>query len=83
MADLSVVYPVVRGTGPLLAFVGAAVFLGERPSRLAAGGASLVVLGVFLLSGGRTNRSGILVGVATGALVASYTLWDGWAVKSL
>ncbi len=83
LADLSVVYPVVRGTGPLLAFVGAAVFLGERPSRLAAGGASLVVLGVFLLSGGRTNRSGILVGVATGALVASYTLWDGWAVKSL
>ncbi len=83
LADLSVVYPVVRGTGPLLAFIGAAAFLGERPSLLAAGGAALVVLGVFLLSGGRTNRSGLLAGVATGALVAAYTLCDGWAVKSL
>src|ERR1700712_1658249 len=34
-ADLSIVYPVARGTGPLLSFVGAIVVLAERPSAVA------------------------------------------------
>lgn len=83
VADLSVVYPVVRGTGPLLSFVGAAVLLGETPSALGAAGAALVVAGVFLLAGGRLAGRGALYGIGTGALVASYTVWDGWAVKTL
>ena len=51
-ADLSVVYPLARGTGPLVSFFGAIVLLGERPSLLAAAGALLVVSGVFLIAGG-------------------------------
>ncbi|MFZ5479466.1 MAG: EamA family transporter [Myxococcota bacterium] len=82
-ADLSVVYPVVRGTGPLLAFVGAAAFLGERPSAIAALGAGLVVAGVLTLTGGLRVGPGLAHGLGTGALVASYTVWDGWAVKTL
>lgn len=82
-ADLSVVYPMVRGTGPLLSFIGAAVVLGERPSALSTAGALAVVAGVFLLAGGRVARSALGVGLGTGALVAAYTLWDGWAVKTL
>ncbi len=82
-ADLSLVYPVIRGTGPLLAFVGATVVLHERPSALAVAGALLVVAGVFLLTGGRTNLRAAGLGLATGALVAAYTVWDGWAVKTV
>src|SRR5439155_17216253 len=52
VGDLSVVYPLARGTGPLISIVGAIVLLGERPTLLALGGAALVVVGVFLIAGG-------------------------------
>src|SRR5688572_6928076 len=32
VGDLSVVYPIARGTGPLISSLGAIVLLGERPS---------------------------------------------------
>ena len=48
--DLSVVYPVARGTGPVLATVAAVALLGERPSPVAVAGAALVALGVFALA---------------------------------
>jgi drug/metabolite transporter (DMT)-like permease len=51
-SDLSIVYPVARGTGPLLSFVGAIALLAERPSAVAVAGALLVVVGVLILAGG-------------------------------
>ena len=98
-ADLSIVYPVARGTGPLLSFVGAIVVLGEHPGIVAAAGAMLVVVGVFVLADGRTlwrqmrapstspahDRAivGLLWGGLTGMLIAAYTVNDGYAVKVL
>ena len=96
-ADLSIVYPVARGTGPLLSFVGAIAVLNERPSLLAAAGAVLVVAGVLMIAGGgrlwtalRTRDAshgavlaGLRWGAITGALIAAYTLNDGYAVKVL
>lgn len=88
-ADLSVVYPVARGTGPLIAFIGAVLVLGERPTALATAGAALVVGGVFWLAGGPAvlrasrQRAGLAYGVAIGTCIAAYTVWDGWAVKVL
>lgn len=86
--DLSVVYPIARGTGPLLSFAGAAWFLGERPTVIALFGVLLVVSGIALVAdlkrmSGRASRTGILWGVFTGACIASYTVNDGWAVKYL
>ena len=87
--DLSVVYPLARGTGPLLSFGGAVLFLHERPTLLAVAGALLVVLGIMLLSGGlnlwraRTARAGIFWGAMTGVTIACYTLVDGYSVKVL
>lgn len=85
--DYSFVYPVARGTGPLLAFVGACVFLGERPALLAAAGVSLVALGILLLSGfasaGSLSWSALFWGVATGVTIAGYTLVDAYSVKAL
>lgn len=87
VSELSVVYPVARGLGPTLSTLGAVILLDERPGWLAILGAALVVLGVFGLAGGRVRGDGVLRGVAwgglTGALIASYTLVDGNAVRNL
>jgi drug/metabolite transporter (DMT)-like permease len=85
--DLSVVYPLARGTGPLLSMIGAILLLGERPSPLAVVGAMLILVGVFSIAGGgqmmrsRHVASGVGYGLLTGLLIASYTLWDKWAVS--
>jgi len=93
-SDLSIVYPIARGTGPLLSFVGAIAILGERPSWVAAVGALLVVAGVVVIAGGRrlwhelrvpgsNVLPGLRWGATTGFLIAAYTLNDGYAVKVL
>src|SRR5262245_10618273 len=48
--DLSLVYPLARGTGPLLSSLAAIVFLGERPSVIALAGALLIIGGVIFLT---------------------------------
>ena len=93
-ADLTVVYPVARGSGPLLASVGAVLLLGEAVTLLGAAGILAVCGGVFLIAGGpRLFRgagaahdkalAGVRWGAATGALIAAYTVIDGYAVKVL
>lgn len=51
-SDLTVVYPIARGTGPLLSSLLAVLLLGEALSLLGALGLAGVVLGVFLIAGG-------------------------------
>ncbi|MEO8063848.1 MAG: DMT family transporter [Pseudomonadota bacterium] len=87
-SDLSVVYPIARGTGPLLSFIGAALLLGEVPTAQSIAGLILIVAGILLVAGlvGHHERApavGVLYGLTTGALIALYTLNDGWAVKVL
>lgn len=87
--DLSLVYPVARGTGPLLAAVGAITLLGERPGALAIGGALTITAGVLVLSLRRDAESGraapmspgLRYGLLTGVFIALYTLWDSAAVR--
>lgn len=87
--DLSLVYPLARGTGPVLSTTAAIVFFAERPSALAILGAALVAVSVFILtsSGGlkavMTARTAVLYGLFTGAIIAAYTLWDKYAVSTL
>lgn len=52
VSDLTMVYPVARGSGPLLSSVGAVIVLGETLSLTGAAGAMAVVVGVFLIAGG-------------------------------
>ena len=52
VADLTVVYPLARGSGPLLSSAIAVLFLGEHLSALGAAGIGAVVLGVLLIAGG-------------------------------
>ena len=94
-ADLTVVYPLARGSGPLLSSMMAIFFLGEQISSLGLIGILGVVGGVFLIAGGpglwraaqdpqqqqARVRTGIFYGGVTGLFIASYTVVDGYAVK--
>jgi drug/metabolite transporter (DMT)-like permease len=80
LGDLSTVYPLARGVGPLLATIGGIVILGERPGPL----------GVLVLarSGVRSaaaagQASGVGAGLLTGLFIAGYTLWDAHAVADV
>lgn len=50
--DFSLIYPLARGTGPLISTLAAVVFLGERPSSLAIAGGLVIVASIFWLTGG-------------------------------
>ncbi|UVA79742.1 DMT family transporter [Pandoraea commovens] len=89
VGDLSVVYPLARGTGPLLSSIGAIVLLGERPGWLALVGIALVVCGVLVIAGGErlfrrgSMHAGAGWGVLTGGFIAAYTLADAYAIRTL
>lgn len=99
VADLTVVYPLARGSGPLISSMVAIVFLGESLTTLGAAGIAGVVAGVFLIAGGpamlRTatrhgsgearerTLKGVYYGLLTGLFIAGYTVVDSYAVKVL
>src|SRR6059036_209556 len=84
--DLSLVYPIARASGPLLATIGAIAIFGEHPTLMAISGALAIVAGALVLTGDpralRRDGAGRAVGfaLATGAVIALYTLWDKTAV---
>lgn len=86
--DLSLVYPLARGSGPLMTVVVAILLLNERPSAVAVVGALAICGGAVLLTGNlrRLRERGSLpaVGFAllTGGMIASYTLVDKVAVAA-
>lgn len=91
-ADLSVVYPVARGTGPLFAVLGAIHFLHEQPSWVGWVGILAILSGVLYMGGARNPAAlfrqphllkGVYWGGITGGFIALYTLLDAWAVKVL
>ncbi|HWO42463.1 MAG TPA: DMT family transporter, partial [Candidatus Eisenbacteria bacterium] len=85
--DLSLVYPLARGTGPLLSSLAAIVFFGERPPPAALAGALLVVGGIVVLTVDPNRlrlidtRKPVLYALITGLFIAGYTLWDKQAVS--
>ncbi|ASU77939.1 EamA family transporter [Actinopolyspora erythraea] len=90
VGDMSVVYPLARGTGPLLALLIAVLLLDERPGVTGVAGGLLVVLGVLVITsggGGARPRAGQLAGIGfgllTGGMIALYTVWDAYAVTVL
>lgn len=89
-ADLTVVYPVARGAGPLISTIGAVLLLGERPGLWGWVGIATLLLGVGLITGLLRRRTltpmvaaGLRWGALTGALIATYTVVDAWGIKRL
>ena len=96
VSDLTVVYPVARGTGPLVSSLLAVALLGEALTLHGALGVLCVCGGVFIVAGGPALlraahdpaqrarvHAGVTWGAATGLLIAVYTLLDGYSVKRL
>jgi drug/metabolite transporter (DMT)-like permease len=89
VGDLSLVYPLARGTGPVLSTLAAVALLGERPTLVAVGGTVLIAVGVFILTGDPRKlraagiHEGVWYGIATGVVIAGYTIWDKQAVSAV
>jgi drug/metabolite transporter (DMT)-like permease len=76
--DLSQVYPLSRGTAPLIVAVAGALFLGEAmdPARIAA--VLAIAAGIILMAGrGGLGWAGLGWALVTAGFTAAYTLADG------
>lgn len=88
LGDVSLVYPLARGTGPLLTTIGSIVIFAERPAPIAVAGALIViggvaVIGFFGTRGLGFDRAAMSYGIATGLMIACYTMWDSFSVTRL
>ncbi|MBN1530853.1 MAG: EamA family transporter [Thermoleophilaceae bacterium] len=83
--DLSLVYPLARGSGPVIATIAAIVLLGERPGPVVLTGGAIVVLAILSLAAPavRAGAPGTSWALATGLTIALYTIWDKHAVDGL
>ena len=84
--ELSLVYPVSRGSAPLLVAFGASAFFSEVPTTMELGGLILASLGIaaFALErkkGEDWDYRPFLYGLAIAAFVSAYTLADGIGVR--
>ncbi len=87
----TVVYPVVRGTGPLFTVIGAGLVFGEHYAPLQWFGVCLLVAGILglavynlrhLTAERDTLVSALTFAAATGAFVAIYTTYDAWGIRA-
>ena len=88
--DLSLVFPVMRGSAPLLTAIFAALALGEHLSALSIAGLVIASLATVIFAlpeknfGGShaVRNSALLWAIATGACVAIYNVIDAQGVRS-
>ncbi|MHA3980167.1 EamA family transporter [Halovulum sp. GXIMD14794] len=90
-AAYTVVYPVVRGTGPLITVLGAWVVFGEAFTLTQWGGVLLLSGGIFGLAAWNLSRAqvdlpalraALALAFGTGIIVAAYTVYDAWGIRS-
>ena len=84
--DLSHVYPIARGSAPLIVAVISVAILGETLSRQAALAVVLVALGIMSLTltrgaGGFREPKAMLYALGTGVFIAGYTVVDGLGAR--
>ena len=88
IGDLSVIYPLARGTGPMLSTIAAIVVLGEHPSSVALVGTVLIGLGIVVITGNPFKlaepaaRKPMIFAILCGTMIAGYTLSDKLAVST-
>lgn len=87
----TVVYPVVRGTGPLFTVFAAWILFGEAFTTVQWIGAAVLLAGIFGLAlynlvhidiGRATLVPALWLAVGTGAIVALYTTYDAFGIRS-
>jgi drug/metabolite transporter (DMT)-like permease len=89
--DYTVVYPVVRGIGPLITVLAVGYVFGENYNWLQWSGVMCLSIAIFALAGvnlaqnkldRRTMGIGLLFAVLAGFGVAAYTTWDAYGVRA-
>jgi drug/metabolite transporter (DMT)-like permease len=99
IGDLSLAYPIGRGTGALLAAMSGIVLLGERPTLIGYAGILAIVAGVVVIglperkasqaqpqalrTIGSSTATAVGFALVTGLFIGCYTIWDKYAVSTL
>ncbi len=86
IGDFTHVYPIARGTGPLLVTLVSVLFLGVRLSSLELIAVGLIVVGILSLAivrqkDGSRNPKAALMAITTGVFIAGYSLLDGLGAR--
>ena len=79
--EISVVYPIARGSAPLLAVLAGIVILGERLAPTQAVGVGLLLLGIIAVTLPQTSGRATLPALLTGVAIAVYTSVDRVGVR--
>jgi drug/metabolite transporter (DMT)-like permease len=79
--ELSVVYPIARGTAPLLAILVGFMLLGERIHVAAAFGIACLLVGIWAVRRPANAGSAVWPALLTGVLIAAYTSLDRIGVR--
>ena len=86
-AEFSLAYPIARGTGPLLVVLVAPLLISEHLEGPSLFAVTLMVTGIFMIGAFTNARSlgghrAILFSLATGVLIAAYTMIDGQGARA-
>jgi len=83
LGELGLVYPIVRGSVPLLVTVGGFLLAGQRPGGMALLGIGLISVAIFsqALGSARTERKAVTHAIVTALFVASYVIADALGVR--
>lgn len=91
VGNLSVIYPLARGTGPLFSTIIAIILLKESASLAAIIGIFLIILGIVSITGNPTlilnlnkdKDKSLIYAFLCGLTIASYTIFDKIAVSTI
>lgn len=88
MGALTFIYPIARGMGPTLVAIFSYLFLEGEMSLIEVGAVIILAIGIFIststgkaTTGGTARENGFFFALLTGAMIASYTIVDGLAVR--
>lgn len=81
--ELGQVYPIIRGSAPLLVTAGSFALIGEALHPLAMLGVLFIVIGIMVLALGKGSASvqSMLYGLATGVMIAGYSTVDAIGIR--
>ncbi len=77
-SEMSLIYPIARGTAPVFVLVAGALVLGEEVGVVAAAGIAVVAMGVLLVRGVRSPASlrHVALALTIAGIIATYTFVD-------